>query len=99
MIVAPLRVIYNVWPDEIAKWGYDLSYQVLHGPKKAKALGAPADVYLVNPEGLKCLAEAGLPDAKVLIVDESTMFRNHSSKRFNLGKFDDITGLSHECIL
>ena len=36
LIVAPLKVAQNTWPDEIRKWGLEneRSYQVLHGKGK-----------------------------------------------------------------
>ena len=36
LMIAPLRVIYNVWPNEISKWSNfeNLSYTLLHGETK-----------------------------------------------------------------
>lgn len=55
LIVAPLRVIYNVWPAEIEKWKdfNGLSVTVLHGNKKHDlVMNDDAVIHLVNPEGL-----------------------------------------------
>ncbi len=59
LIIAPLRVCYNVWPDEIRKWSdfSGLRISVLHGTKKDKALAADADLYVINPEGLDWLLD------------------------------------------
>lgn len=58
LIIAPLRVCRQTWPDEIRKWTEfrGLKFEVLHGPNKLAALKrADADVYLINPEGLPWL--------------------------------------------
>lgn len=59
LIIAPLRVCYNVWPTEAAKWTdfNKLTIEVLHGPKKDAALQYPADIYVINPEGLDWLLQ------------------------------------------
>jgi SNF2 family DNA or RNA helicase len=57
LIIAPLRVVYNVWPAEVEKW-QDFSHlkvEVLHGKDKDAALKREADVYVINPEGLDWL--------------------------------------------
>lgn len=87
LIIAPLRVAQVTWPDEIDKWGYKFKYVVLHGSKKNELLKSDADIFLINPEGLKWL----LPLIKrqhfdTLIVDESTKFKNWSSGRTKLLK-------------
>ena len=40
LIVAPLRVVHNVWMQEAAKWDHTqgLRFSVLHGKSKAEAL-------------------------------------------------------------
>lgn len=61
LIIAPLRVCYNVWPEEIKKWANfsHLRCCILHGKDKDKLLASDDyDVYLVNPEGLKWLFDA-----------------------------------------
>ncbi len=82
LVIAPLRVAQVTWPDEIDKWNYDFKYVVLHGPKKDKLIEEDADIYLINPEGLKWLE----PHLKkhhfdILVVDESTKFKRWSSGR------------------
>ena len=60
LIIAPLRVIYEVWPEEIRGW-LDFNHfrvAILHGPKKDEALASDADIYLINPEGLDWLTQA-----------------------------------------
>ena len=87
LVVAPLRVCFSVWPVEAQKWSQfeHLDVAVVHGSQEKRARIATADhqVYVVNPEGLIWLLEywnGWVPD--VLIVDESTKFKNANSQRF-----------------
>jgi SNF2 family DNA or RNA helicase len=83
LIVAPLRVCYSVWPAEVKKWGADVTIALLHGKHKLAALESDADVYLINPEGLRWLAVQRLrPHFKVVVLDESTKFKNARSQRY-----------------
>lgn len=90
LVIAPLRVIYNVWPKQKDDWREfaDLRVLVLHGKDRVKNLhNLDADVYCINPEGLEWLDTpehlAWLRQHfDVLIVDESTKFKNTSTQRF-----------------
>lgn len=91
LIIAPIRPLYKVWPDEIKKWDQfkHLSYSLLHGDRKDDALNQISDIYLVNPEGLKWLVQSGglrklNPD--MLVIDESTKFKDSQTARFKLIK-------------
>lgn len=91
LVIAPMRVCYNVWPNEVLKWKQfnGLKVNVLHGRSKEEALNDPADVYVINPEGLPWLAGANRLkriNPEMLVVDESTKFKNGSSKRFKILK-------------
>jgi SNF2 family DNA or RNA helicase len=90
LIVAPLRVASITWPDERAKWNdfHDLRMVVLHGPQKEALLASPHDVATINPEGLPWLFQArrGHPPYDMLVVDESTLFKNTQTQRFRLIK-------------
>lgn len=61
LIVAPIRVIRLVWRQEAAKWEHTkhLRFSMLTGTKdqRTRALMRPADVYLINYENLRWLAE------------------------------------------
>lgn len=85
LIVAPIRVIQSVWSQEAKKWGIGLSFSLAYGTAKQRedALKIKADVYLINPENLVWLFnQKELPKFQVLIIDESSMFKNVGSKRF-----------------
>lgn len=91
LVIAPLRVCYEVWPREIEKWDnfHELRCVLLHGRKKELALHEDADLYCINPEGLPWLVPQWprLLDAPtVLIVDESTKFKHSQTQRFRLLK-------------
>jgi SNF2 family DNA or RNA helicase len=90
LVIAPLRPAHSVWPKEAEKWDAfnDLKVNVLHGPKKEERLREPADVYVVNPEGLPWLTRA-IAGARpfpfdMLVVDESTRFKHTTTQRFKL---------------
>lgn len=87
LIVSSRRIIHNVWPKEIAKWGFPLTHAIVHGgPHKRKAaLAQDVDIHLTNYDSLAWLAsqpKSKLPDWDVLIVDESTKFKSPKSLRF-----------------
>lgn len=96
LLIAPLRVVYSVWPSEILKWlnFNGITYEILHNDNKSSLWNSSKNVYLINPEGLKWLHTellSGLKKGKQcpfngLIVDESTKFKNHSSDRFEYVK-------------
>lgn len=87
LIIAPKRVCYITWPDEIAEWPdfKGLTYTILHGKDKNKNFEKNVDIYLINPEGIKWLVSKLEKNKKhdfdVLIIDESTKFKNWSAKR------------------
>jgi len=95
-VVGPLRVISSAWPQELAKWSNfsGLTHSIIHGgrDKRKKALAANADVYLMNVEGI--LTEFNDAFAKwvdgagrvMLVLDESTLFKNSGSRRFKIIK-------------
>jgi hypothetical protein len=102
LVICPVRPMYRVWPhqkDKFAEFQH-LRVAVLHGPDKEALLHSDDyDIYVVNPEGLPWLFEidpAGLPNKRrlamlkakfpMLVVDESTKFKNSQTKRFKILK-------------
>lgn len=87
LIIAPLRPMYSTWPSEMGKWAEfeHLSHTILHGSKKEEAFAADVDIHLINPEGLIWLMQKKL-DYDVLIVDESTKFKNAQTQKFKVLK-------------
>ena len=90
LVIAPLRPVYSVWPNEVQKWDEfkHLRVSILHGANKAQALRTPADVYVINPEGLAWLsgelAKMKVWPFQMLVVDESTKFKHTNTQRFKL---------------
>lgn len=86
IVIAPLRVVYMVWQQEIEKWGFNLSSVILHGKDKDMALRKTVDIYLTNPESLPWLKDnmkRFIGKNLMIVCDESTVFKNHQSLRFN----------------
>jgi len=100
LVVAPLRVCYMTWPEEIAKWTQfrETRVSLIHGGPEAmaEAIEEDANLYLINPEGLRWLF--GQPNEKrtrwlpgpwrdwrnrpeMLVVDELTRFKRASGVR------------------
>jgi SNF2 family DNA or RNA helicase len=93
LVIVPINPMYGTWPAEMAKWNQflGLTYSIIHGGPKAReaALRKEADIYLINPEGIKWLFNQhpdDRPDWKVLCVDESTKFKNSQTVRFKAFK-------------
>jgi len=88
LVVAPIRVCTNSWPDEIRKWDHlsGLRFSVAVGTRRERlaALKADAEVYIINRENLPWLVEqSGLPfDYDMCVLDELSSFKNWQSKRF-----------------
>lgn len=97
LIVAPKRVVYTVWPNEIKDKGFDLTYSIVHGPKKADRLKADADIYLTTSDGVVWLRDQDV-EFDLSIIDESTSFKSWSSlrskaiRKIKLGKTIILTG-------
>jgi len=88
LVIAPLRVARDTWPDELHKWEHlsDLKLSVAVGTETERkaALQAKADIYIINRENVGWLIEdSGIPfDFDTLVVDELSSFKNHQTKRF-----------------
>jgi SNF2 family DNA or RNA helicase len=88
LVIAPLRVARDTWPDELHKWEHlsDLRLTVAVGTETERkaALQAKADIYVINRENVGWLIEdSGIPfDFDTLVVDELSSFKNHQTKRF-----------------
>lgn len=89
LLIAPRLVCLNTWPQEIKKWNQfkNLSYCLL----KDTTVEDGAVIHLINPEVSRLekvfeqVEKQGNP-YDMLVVDESTKFKNPSSKRFDLLK-------------
>lgn len=88
LIIAPLRVASQTWPNEIEKWDHlkDLKYTVVVGSEKDRinALNKRATIYIINRENVEWLiSRSGIPfDFDMVVVDELSSFKSHQAKRF-----------------
>lgn len=90
LVVAPLRVARDTWPDELRKWNHlkELTCSVVVGTvaERRRALQQDADIYIVNRENLVWLYENSRLDFDMVVLDELSSFKNHQSKRFRAMK-------------
>lgn len=86
LIIGPKRVIETTWPDEIAKWDFNLSYSLVTGSRlqREKALEAKADIYLISKDNVKWLCDhlGKAWNFDLVVVDELSAFKNPQAKRF-----------------
>jgi len=85
LIIAPLRVSRDVWPDELRKWDHllELRFSVAVGTETERkaALRAKADIYIINRENIQWLIEeSGIPfEYDIVVLDELSSFKNHQT--------------------
>ena len=88
LVIAPLRVANSVWAQETRLWEHlrHLRVSVATGSNKARreALSLDADIYVINRENVPWLVEnyGRRWDFDVVVIDESSSFKNSQSKRF-----------------
>jgi SNF2 family DNA or RNA helicase len=90
LVVAPLRVARDTWPEEIRKWDHlkELTFSVVVGTvaERRRALQQEADIYIVNRENLAWLYQNSRLDFDMVVLDELSSFKNAQSKRFKAMK-------------
>jgi SNF2 family DNA or RNA helicase len=88
LVIAPKKVAENTWSAEAAKWNHlkDMRISVVLGSEKERieALGVNADVYIINRENTQWLVKhyGNKWPFDVVVLDESSSFKNHQAKRF-----------------
>ena len=88
LVIAPLRVAKNTWPDEIKKWEHlkGLTYSVALGSpeRRKKAFMAAADIVITNRENIDwCVNKSGLPFFfDMIVIDELSSFKSYRTNRF-----------------
>ncbi len=86
LVIAPLRVARNTWPQEIEKWDHlsDLRYRVAVGTEKERlaAFDKDAEIYIINRENVPWMVENVPFQFDTIVVDELSSFKNWESKRF-----------------
>lgn len=106
LVVTPLSTMESVWANEVWEHLPHLTTQILYGAadRRVARLEFPADIYIINHDGLKVPeilnALLARKDIDVLCVDELADFKNSGTDRFkalmklSLGKpyFWGLTG-------
>lgn len=89
LVIAPRRVAESVWSAEVDNWEHLKHLRVskiIGDVKKRKAaLNAKADIYMISRDNIAWLI--GLYGGlflpfNMLVIDESSSFKNHDSQRF-----------------
>jgi len=90
LVVAPLSTLVGVWENEIFENFHHLTAAVLYGDKKRrqKILAQPADIYIVNHDGVQVLHQDiwARPDIDCVAIDELAVYRNSRSNRWKFLK-------------
>ena len=88
LVIAPLRVARDTWPEELRKWdhlkGLTCSVAVGTAAERRAALRESAFIHIINRENVQWLIEeSGLPfDYDMIVIDELSSFKSHQAKRF-----------------
>lgn len=87
LVIAPLRVARDTWPEEIRKWDHlrGLTYSVAVGPveERRAALRREVQIHIINRENIAWMMESGLPlNYDMIVVDELSSFKSWQSKRY-----------------
>ncbi|WP_373074027.1 SNF2-related protein [Sulfurimonas sp.] len=88
LIVGPLRVCQTVWHTEAENWSHlkHLKFSIVTGNLKERiaALNRKADIYVINRENIPWIVDhyKSKWPFDMLVIDESSSFKNPTSKRF-----------------
>lgn len=92
LVVAKKQICYRVWPKELEKFKLPYKVQILHGKTKneetlKQAFKNGVKVFIINYEGLPWLWDIMRKRRNnvrfdMLVVDESSKFKNSASMRF-----------------
>lgn len=88
LVIAPLRVARDTWPEEIRKWDHlkGLTYSVAVGTadERRKALALSPQITLINRENVPWLVQhlGNRFDYDMVVIDELSSFKNWEAKRF-----------------
>ena len=88
LVIAPLRVARDTWPEEIRKWDHlrGMTYSVAVGSadERRMALAVSSQITLINRENVPWLVEhlGKRFDYDMVVIDELSSFKNWEAKRF-----------------
>ncbi len=88
LVIAPLRVARDTWPQEIRKWDHlkGMTYSVAVGTadERRNALAVSSQITMINRENVPWLVQylGKRFDYDMIVIDELSSFKNHEAKRF-----------------
>jgi SNF2 family DNA or RNA helicase len=88
LILTPLSTMVRVWQSDCFDVLMHRSVSVIYGTKEKRlaALEKPADIYILNHDGVMISAVTEAlrrnPEIDLVVVDEASMFRNHQTKKY-----------------
>lgn len=88
LIIAPKKVAEATWNTEAQKWDHLRKMRIVPVlgtlQQRLRALATPADAYIINRENVTWLVEHFKNEwpFDMVVLDESSSFKNPSSKRF-----------------
>ncbi len=87
LIIAPKRVAFHTWPEELNSWDHiDISYTLVRGTpeKRWQCLAERTHIKIINIDLVEWLVDyyGKRWPFDTVIIDESSGFKDHSSNRF-----------------
>jgi len=89
LIIAPKRVVENVWTSEIEKWshlkGITISRIIGNEKKRKAAMAEKAHIHIISRDNVSWLCGqfgGSMLPWDMLVIDESSSFKNPKSQRF-----------------
>ena len=88
LVIAPLRVARDTWPEEIRKWDHlwGITWSVAIGSpdERRKALALSSQITMINRENVPWLVQhlGKRFDYDMVVIDELSSFKNWQAKRF-----------------
>ena len=83
LVFGPLSILKSAWGGDIDQFQPQLTYAIVHGPKKLQALESSADILLANHDAARWCADNKdkLNNIGWLCIDEFTAFKNPATQR------------------
>ena len=88
LVIAPKKVAEATWQKEADKWDHTkrLRFSTILGNagQRVQAVNTPADIYVINRDNVCWLVDyfRNAWPFDMVVIDEATSFKNHSSKRW-----------------
>lgn len=88
LVIAPKKVAEATWQKEADKWDHTkrLRFSTILGSagQRVQAVNTPADIYVINRDNVCWLVDyfRNAWPFDMVVIDEATSFKNHSSKRW-----------------